>query len=175
MKLTLSSRDNALYPLLHFVLDDLPTRSQTPILDWCVERSRRPFSQLSPPFSSCPLHLLAHPCQQHICYQVEHARGARRRRPQANLGAHGRLHCLPCPGVPLATLTQGLLTPPRVAQARAPRLRHDAFSPSTPAAFFRLQIGYFPNPPLVGQPGILRLPKIEVVSSKVLQRSTANA
>lgn len=36
MKLTLASRDNALYPLLHFVLDDLPTRSQTPILDWWV-------------------------------------------------------------------------------------------------------------------------------------------
>lgn len=35
MKLTLASRDNALYPLLHFVLDDLPTRSQTPLLDWC--------------------------------------------------------------------------------------------------------------------------------------------
>lgn len=34
MKLTLASRDNALYPLLHFVLDDLPTRSQTPVLDW---------------------------------------------------------------------------------------------------------------------------------------------
>jgi L-aminoadipate-semialdehyde dehydrogenase len=34
MKLTLSSGNNALYPLLHFVLDDLPTRSKTPELSW---------------------------------------------------------------------------------------------------------------------------------------------
>eukprot|EP00730_Choanoeca_flexa_P002676 TRINITY_DN11128_c0_g1_i1.p1 TRINITY_DN11128_c0_g1~~TRINITY_DN11128_c0_g1_i1.p1 ORF type:complete len:749 (+),score=225.20 TRINITY_DN11128_c0_g1_i1:35-2248(+) len=34
MKLTLSSKNNALYPLLHFVLDDLPTRSKTPTLSW---------------------------------------------------------------------------------------------------------------------------------------------
>lgn len=27
-KLTLTSKDNALYPLLHFVLDDLPTKSR---------------------------------------------------------------------------------------------------------------------------------------------------
>jgi len=34
MKLTLSSNNNALYPLLHFVLDDLPTRSKSPTLSW---------------------------------------------------------------------------------------------------------------------------------------------
>ncbi|KJE96719.1 aminoadipate-semialdehyde dehydrogenase [Capsaspora owczarzaki ATCC 30864] len=33
MKMTLESRNNALYPLLHFVLDDLPTRSKSPKLD----------------------------------------------------------------------------------------------------------------------------------------------
>eukprot|EP01135_Chromosphaera_perkinsii_P008712 Nk52_evm45s1444 gene=Nk52_evmTU45s1444 len=33
MKLTLESKSNALYPLLHFVLDDLPTKSKSPALD----------------------------------------------------------------------------------------------------------------------------------------------
>jgi len=33
MDLTLSTADNALYPLLHFVLDDLPTKSKSPDLD----------------------------------------------------------------------------------------------------------------------------------------------
>jgi len=33
MDLTLSTSDNALYPLLHFVLDDLPTKSKSPDLD----------------------------------------------------------------------------------------------------------------------------------------------
>lgn len=33
MKMTLESKNNALYPLLHFVLDDLPTRSKSPKLD----------------------------------------------------------------------------------------------------------------------------------------------
>jgi len=33
MNLTLSTADNALYPLLHFVLDDLPTKSKAPDLD----------------------------------------------------------------------------------------------------------------------------------------------
>ena len=32
MKMTLDSKDNALYPLLHFVLDDLPTSSKSPAL-----------------------------------------------------------------------------------------------------------------------------------------------
>lgn len=36
MKLTVGSKSNALYPLLHFVLDDLPTKSKTPELSWCV-------------------------------------------------------------------------------------------------------------------------------------------
>lgn len=34
MKMTLDSKDNALYPLLHFVLDDLPTTSKSPRLDF---------------------------------------------------------------------------------------------------------------------------------------------
>jgi len=33
MEFTLGSNDNALYPLLHFVLDDLPNKSRSPILD----------------------------------------------------------------------------------------------------------------------------------------------
>ena len=33
MDLTLSSADNALFPLLHFVLDDLPTSTKSPELD----------------------------------------------------------------------------------------------------------------------------------------------
>ncbi|KAI9146540.1 hypothetical protein BKA69DRAFT_1163060 [Paraphysoderma sedebokerense] len=33
MNLTLSSTDNALFPLLHFVLDDLPTSTKAPMLD----------------------------------------------------------------------------------------------------------------------------------------------
>lgn len=33
MDLTLSSSDHALYPLLHFVLDDLPTSTRSPELD----------------------------------------------------------------------------------------------------------------------------------------------
>ncbi|KAI8805276.1 hypothetical protein BJ742DRAFT_409393 [Cladochytrium replicatum] len=33
MELTLSTQDNALYPLLHFVLDDLPTSTKAPLLD----------------------------------------------------------------------------------------------------------------------------------------------
>ena len=33
MELTLSGNDNALYPLLHFVLDDLPTATNSPALD----------------------------------------------------------------------------------------------------------------------------------------------
>jgi L-aminoadipate-semialdehyde dehydrogenase len=33
MDLTLSAADNALYPLLHFVLDDLPTSTKSPELD----------------------------------------------------------------------------------------------------------------------------------------------
>ena len=33
LKLTLESKSNALYPLLHFVLDDLPTKSKSPSLD----------------------------------------------------------------------------------------------------------------------------------------------
>mgnify|MGYP006940040278 CR=1 FL=1 len=33
MQLTMSLSDNALYPLLHFVLDDLPTKSKAPDLD----------------------------------------------------------------------------------------------------------------------------------------------
>lgn len=36
MKLTLTSRDNALYPLMHFVLDDLPVKSRSAALDTCV-------------------------------------------------------------------------------------------------------------------------------------------
>ena len=32
MNLTMSSKSNALYPLLHFVLDDLPTASKSPAL-----------------------------------------------------------------------------------------------------------------------------------------------
>jgi hypothetical protein len=31
---TLATDDHALYPLLHFVLDDLPTSTQSPSLDW---------------------------------------------------------------------------------------------------------------------------------------------
>ena len=34
MRLTLEGKDNALYPLLHFVLDDLPTSTKSPNLDW---------------------------------------------------------------------------------------------------------------------------------------------
>ncbi|OZJ06152.1 hypothetical protein BZG36_01041 [Bifiguratus adelaidae] len=34
MDFTLESQDNALYPLLHFVLDDLPTSTKAPILDF---------------------------------------------------------------------------------------------------------------------------------------------
>lgn len=33
MSLTLTSSDHALYPLLHFVLDDLPTSTRSPQLD----------------------------------------------------------------------------------------------------------------------------------------------
>jgi len=33
MELTLTSADHALYPLLHFVLDDLPTSTKAPELD----------------------------------------------------------------------------------------------------------------------------------------------
>jgi L-aminoadipate-semialdehyde dehydrogenase len=33
MDLTISTSDNALYPLIHFVLDDLPTKSKSPDLD----------------------------------------------------------------------------------------------------------------------------------------------
>eukprot|EP00054_Salpingoeca_dolichothecata_P011596 m.64349 g.64349 ORF g.64349 m.64349 type:complete len:1290 (+) comp19542_c0_seq1:69-3938(+) len=33
MNMTLATKNNALYPLLHFVLDDLPTRSKSPALD----------------------------------------------------------------------------------------------------------------------------------------------
>lgn len=44
MELTLSGNDNALYPLLHFVLDDLPTATNSPALDnrnlrWALEGS----------------------------------------------------------------------------------------------------------------------------------------
>ena len=45
MDFTLTAQDNALYPLLHFVLDDLPTSTKSPYLDdtntrWIVERSQ---------------------------------------------------------------------------------------------------------------------------------------
>ena len=33
MEFTLQANDNALYPLLHFVLDDLPTATKAPELD----------------------------------------------------------------------------------------------------------------------------------------------
>ncbi len=33
MEFTLQAEDNALYPLLHFVLDDLPTSTKSPVLD----------------------------------------------------------------------------------------------------------------------------------------------
>lgn len=34
MNLTMSGKDNALYPLLHFVLDDLPASTKSPNLNW---------------------------------------------------------------------------------------------------------------------------------------------
>ena len=34
MEFTLESGDNALYPLLHFVLDDLPNKTKNPEFDW---------------------------------------------------------------------------------------------------------------------------------------------
>lgn len=44
MELTLTGKDNALYPLLHYVLDDLPTSTKSPALDmrnllWALEGS----------------------------------------------------------------------------------------------------------------------------------------
>ena len=54
MDLTLANNDNALYPLLHFVLDDLPTSTKSPALDarnlvWALEGSGIGFSPLVHP------------------------------------------------------------------------------------------------------------------------------
>lgn len=62
MHMTLEARDNALYPLLHFVLDDLPTKSKSPPLDAANLRAALPDTITCPPseqvFGRCLAYLV---------------------------------------------------------------------------------------------------------------------